>query len=304
MTYFRSRAGTGAVLILALLASGCGDSAARQASADSLSALGTQLADAQQELQQRDALMGELAQTTRLVNQIDSSLSSVKGLAEAQANSSRPRSGSNDPWTARHDSLQMKVDGVIQLLEQSRARVASLTQNNRGMETRLRGYLTTIEELQATVERQKTELASLGTMVDSLRQAGQALAMQRDAVRDTLRSALNRSNTVYYVVGTKEQLAEAEVVRSEGSRRFLLVGARTLVPSRTLDPSDFQTADQREELVIQLPDPRANYRVISRHDPALLVPGADANGAPDGTLRVTDPERFWEVSPYLIVQQH
>ena len=33
MTYFRSRAGTGAVLILALLASGCGDSAARQASA-------------------------------------------------------------------------------------------------------------------------------------------------------------------------------------------------------------------------------------------------------------------------------
>lgn len=299
------RAGAGAVVILALLAIACSDSGARQAAADSMAVLETRLAGAQEELQQRDALMGELAQTTRLVNQIDSSLSSVSGLANAQAAARRrPSAAGSDPWTARHDSLQAKVDGVIHLLEQSRARVAALTRDSRGMEGRLQGYLTTIEELQTTVERQKGEILALGTMVDSLRQAGRALAVERDAVRDTLRSTLEESNTVYYVVGTKEELASADIVRSEGSRRFLVVGARTLVPNRTLDPREFREADQRDELVIELPDPKSSYRVISPHDPSLLVTGTSPDGTPDGTLRITDPKTFWEASRYLIVLKH
>src|SRR5690606_18800751 len=294
----------GVLAAFAALLAGCGDSAADRAAADSLQALGTQLEAAQSELQQRDALMGELAQTTRLVNQIDSSLSAVSGLAAAQARNRPSGSGSSDPWTARHDSLQAKVDGVISLLEQSRARVATLTRNSQGMESRLQGYVTTISELQATVERQKGELAALGGMVDSLRRAGRALAVERDAVRDTLRSTLSEANTVYYVIGTKEQLADAGIVRSEGSRRFLVVGPRTLVPSRDLDPASFTVADRRDELAIPMPDPSANYRVIPRHDPSLLVSGTGADGAADGTLRITDPSKFWEASRYLIVLQH
>lgn len=300
----RRGARAGAALLLVLAAAACSDSAARRATADSLAALNAELTAVREELQQRDALMGELAQTTRLVNQIDSSLSAVRGIAEAQRNAGRTASTSNDPWTARHDSLRAKVDGVISLLEQSRARVAALTRSNRELEGRLRSYVTTIEELQATVERQKGEITALGYMVDSLRQAGRRLALERDAVRDTLRATLSEANTVYYVVGTKEQLAAADIVRSEGSRRFLLVGARTLVPSRSLDPSKFRSADMRDELVIPLPDPKANYRVISRHDPSLLVPGVGPDGQPDGTLRVTEPARFWEASRYLILLQH
>lgn len=288
----------------AIFASACSDSAARQAAADSLAALGAELEQARDELQQRDALMGELAQTTRLVNQIDSSLSAVSGIAAAQARAQRTGGASSDPWTARHDSLQAKVEGVIQLLEQSRSRVAGLTRNNREMESRLQGYVSTIEELQATVERQKGEISALGIMVDSLRRAGRALAAERDAVRDTLRSTLSEASAVYYVIGTKERLADLGVVRSEGSRRFLLVGPRTLVPNRELDPAVFTAADMRDEIAIPMPDPRANYRVISRHDPSMLVSGTDADGAPDGTLRITNPARFWEVSRYLIVLQH
>lgn len=292
-------AGLAAVILLA-----CGDSASQQATADSLSTLGSELAAAQDELQQRDALMGELAQTTRLVNQIDSTLSAVPGLAALQAGARQPAGGPSDPWASRRDSLQAKVDGVIQLLEQSRARVNSLTQSNRAAEGRLSGYVTTIEQLQATVERQQGEISALTTMVDSLRRTGRQLAVERDAVRDTLRTTLTETNAVYYVIGTRSQLGEAEIVRSEGSRRFLIVGSRTLVPSRTLDPADFQVADMRDELVIPLPDPNARYTVISRHDPDLLVAGVGEDGNGDGTLRVTDPTQFWTPSRYLIILQH
>lgn len=293
------RIASASLAAVALLA--CGDSASQQAAADSLSTLGVELAAAQDELRQRDALMGELAQTTRLVNQIDSSLAAVPGLAALQASARQPTGSASDPWAARRDSLQSKVDGVIQLLEQSRARVNSLTQSNRAAEGRLSSYVTTIEQLQATVERQQGEITGLTSMVDSLRRTGRQLAVERDAVRDTLRSTLAESNTIYYVVGTRSELAGAEIVRSEGSRRFLLVGSRTLVPNRTLDPADFQVADMRDELVIPLPDPQARYRVVSRHDSSLLVPGVDEDGNADGTLRVTDPEEFWAASRYLII---
>lgn len=282
----------------------CGDSASQQATADSLSTMGVELAAVRDELQQRDALMGELAQTTRLVNQIDSTLAAVPGLAALQASARQPAGSASDPWAARRDSLQAKVDGVVQLLEQSRARVNSLTQSNRATEGRLSSYVTTIEQLQATVERQQGEITGLTSMVDSLRRTGRQLAVERDAVRDTLRTTLAESNTIYYVIGTRSELSEREIVLSEGSRRFLLVGSRTLVPNRTLDPSDFQVADMRDELVIPLPDADAGYRVISRHDSSLLVAGVDENGNADGTLRVTNPEEFWAPSRYLIILKH
>lgn len=288
------------VLLSPLAACDTGAKARALATADSLATLRTQLAEAEQGVQQRDAIMNELAQTAKLVNAIDSSLSSVKGL---KAGSVKPRGGSDDPWSARHDSLLAKVEGVTKLLEQSRSRVATLTRSNGAMEGKLRDYQQAIAALEGTVERQKVEIAAYVATVDSLRQVGTVLASERDAVRDTLSGERTVANTVYYVVGSKRELLQRDVVDEEGNKRFMLVGGRTLVPSRTLDRSVFATADQRQELVITLPDPKKKFQIVSRHDASLLVAGKGADGAPDGTLRVTDPSRFWSASKYLIIVQ-
>lgn len=301
-----ARARSALVLAGALALGACTDKAQLKASADSLAAANAQLAEAREELAQRDVLMGELAETTRLVNQIDSSLSNVRGLADAarKARGTKPTAGSPaDPWTARQDSLRAKVDGVIRLLDQSRARAASLSKKNAKLEEQMRGYVATIEELRTTVTRQQGELAAFGVLVDSLQTAGRQLAVERDATRDTLRVTRDDANVVFYTIGTKEQLRDRGVVEGEGSRRFLLVGSRTLVPKRTLDASAFQRADQRDLTILQLPRAGANYRVVSRHDASLLVPGVGADGRPDGTLRITDPARFWSASKYLIIVQ-
>lgn len=274
----------------------------RAATADSLAAVSQRLAEAEHGVQQRDALMLELAQTARIVNEIDSSLSVVKGLKLDMPK--RPRAGQDDPWSARHDSLLAKVAGVTRLLEQSRGRVTTLTRANSGLETRLRAYKSTIEQLETTVERQRGEIATFAAMVDSLRYVEARLAMERDATRDSLQNARNSSNTVYYVVGRRSELVRRAIASSEGSRKLLLVGSRTLVPARELDPADFTRADQRQELVITLPNPGERYRVVSRHDPALLAEGHHPDGTPNGTLRVTDPARFWAASKYLIIAQN
>lgn len=294
-----------ALPILALAALAACDPGAKAravAASDSLAVLSTRLAEAEQGVQQRDALMSELAQTAALVNSIDSSLASVKGLKPGKVPARA--GGANDPWSARHDSLLARVDGVTKLLAQSRSRVASLTRSNGALETKLKDYQSAIAALEGTVERQKVEIAAYAAAVDSLRTAGQMLAQERDAARDTLRGERDVANTVYWVVGSKKELLQRDVVDEEGSKRFMLVGSRTLVPSRTLDRTAFLPADQRQELVIPLPDPGKEYKVVSRHDPSLLVVGRGADGAPDGTLRVTDPSRFWAASKYLIVVQN
>ena len=268
--------------------------ASSAARVDSVAVLSQRLAEAEQGVKQRDAVMNELAQTARLVNEIDSSLSAVKGLkVKAPA-----RSNSDDPWSARHDSLMAKVAGVTQLLKQSRARVAELTKNNKALDKRIAGYQSTLDELQATVERQKGEIVAMSATIDSLRQAGTVLATERDATRDTLRTTRDVANTVYYAVGSKKDLLQRHIVAEEGHKRFMLVGGKSLVPARKLDPSAFQVTDQRRDLVIKLPEPNKKYRVVSRHDAGLLVREAD------GTLRVSDPERFWSASRYLIIVQN
>jgi hypothetical protein len=274
--------------------------AARTARVDSVALLSQQLAEAEQGVKQRDAVMSELAQTARMVNEIDSSLSAVKGLKIRAPK----RTSADDPWSARHDSLLAKVEGVTKLLSQSRARVAQLTKDNKALGGRVSDYQNTIRDLEATVERQKGEIVALGATIDSLRTVGTVLAAERDATRDTLRGERDVSSTVYFVVGRKGELLKRHIVSEEGSKRFMLVGGRSLVPARRLDASEFEVADQRRDLVIKLPDPAKKYRVVSRHDAGLLVAGRKPDGSLDGTLRVTDPSRFWATSRYLIIVQN
>lgn len=290
-------------LLAPLAACDRGAEARRLATADSVAVLNRRLADVEQDARQRDAMAAELAQGARLVTSIDSALAGVKGL-DGAARRRASGAATGDPWAGRRDSVLARVDAVKQLLAQSRARVAQLERRNGNLARAGADYRATIAQLQATVERQQRELAALTATTDSLRTAGRQLATERDAVRDTLGTTRDAANTVYYVVGERRDLVARRVVAEEGAKRFLVVGRRTsLVPARTLDPSVFHAADQRRDSVIPLPRPGRPYRVVSRHEAALLVPGARADGTPDGTLRVREPARFWRASRYLIIEQ-
>jgi hypothetical protein len=282
------------------------------ATVDSVATLTQRLAEAEKGVKQRDAMMAELAQTSRLVGEIDSALSSVKGLEAARKRGTARRAGageSSDPWVSRRDSVMGRVQTITRMLAQSRARVAELQRQNRSMDRSANDFRATIAQLEATVERQQRELAALTATADSLRTAGQQYAAERDATRDTLTTTRDAANSVYYVVGQRRELLAKRLVTEEGAKRFLVAGRRTnLVPVRGLDPSTvqtaFQAADQRRDVVITLPDPNKGYRVVSRHDPALLVPGKRADGTPDGTLHVAEPQRFWNASKFLIIVQN
>ena len=119
-------------------------------------------------------------------------------------------------------------------------------------------------------------------------------------LEDTLSVMQQRENTVYYIVGTKNDLKERGIVVEEGSK-FLFFGKKALVPGRDLNPEDFTAIDRLAQRSIAVPDSTEEYRIVSRQALAYLDTETDKNGKFRGDLVINSPDAFWEPSKYLII---
>lgn len=266
---------------------------------DSVHSLNTQLAQAHTISAQQDSLMQGFTETTKLVDSIDSEISHVKGL-KSHVPLAMTGDSPQDPKSAYRANLLGKVKEVTALLNASRARVRRLASNNTALQGQLAQYQETITSLQAMVDRQKQDILVLTGRVDSLTTANSQLAAGEAAVSDTMHSLRRESNTVYYVVGTKDDLEKRGIVVEEGSK-FLFFGHKALVPARKLDASAFTPIDKFATTTIPIPNPDKGYKIVSRQDPSLVDQAVTSAGKPSGELHIADPTQFWSASKYLII---
>ncbi|MBX6332940.1 MAG: hypothetical protein IRY91_13920 [Gemmatimonadaceae bacterium] len=272
----------------------------RASAKDSVAALNAQLAEAKAVAAQQDSLMQGFTQTTKLLDDIDKELSTVKGLKSHLPLDVKNESGTTDPKAAYRASLLGKVQEVTKLLSESRARVQTLSKRNTALQGKIAEYEQTITTLQSMIDRQKTEIAELTGKVDSLTTANTQLAATNAAMGDTVTQLRRDANTVYYVVGTKKELMAKGIIVEEGSK-FLFFGHKALVPARTLDPSAFTPMNKWSDLPITLHIPDRPFKVVSRQDPSLIEQVKTADGKPTGVLHVTKPAEFWATSKFLII---
>lgn len=266
---------------------------------DSVAALNTQLAQARQVAAQQDSLMQGFTETTKLLEDIDQELSKVKGL-KSHVPLDVKGEGASDPKAAYRESLLGKVKEVTELLRASRSRVAALSARNAGQRDKVAQYEQTIASLEQISERQKQQIAELTGRVDSLTVANATLASEKSAIADTATALRRDLNTVYYVVGTKDELKAKGIIVEEGSK-FLFFGHKALVPARTLNDSMFTAMDKFSDAPIMLHATDRPFKIVSRQNPSLIEEGKTADGKPSGELHVSDPSQFWAPSKYLII---
>ena len=278
-------------LVAALLvaATACGTSAETE----------RKLAELEVAAAQKDSLMQEVAVTTRLLSDVAAELTKV------QVRGRRLRVSSETPMLAQRDTMIQKLRYVVarvdeseRRLNESQKRIAGLTQLSDSLRSTLDSTVTT---LQGILDTQRETITSLTEQVT-------ALQTENVALKDTVAHVTERENTVYYIIGTKEELKEKGIITEEGGSRVLFVlwrTGRTLTPSRNLDPSDFQVLNKRQTTEISLPDPAAEYRIASRQDLNYLATPPDDHGKITGvsSLQITGPEYFWRNSKFLIIVQ-
>jgi uncharacterized coiled-coil protein SlyX len=192
-------------------------------------------------------------------------------------------------------------------LEESQLRIRRLSSRTDSLGGLAREFEASIANLQAIVETQQGTIDQLNARVHALRQENEELAREVVALvdtvltlEDTVSAMLVRENTVYYIVGTKDDLKERGIVVEEGSK-FLFIGKKTLVPARELNPEDFTEIDRLEHLSIAVPDSTEEYRIVSRQALAYLDTETDKDGKFRGDLVINSPDAFWGPSKYLII---
>ncbi len=251
---------------------------------------------------QKDSLIQEVAEQSRVLSDISSEL------AKAQVEGKQLEVKSESPRTALRDSIFARIDNVTgrltvaeRQLRDSRRRISGLTRLSDSLKATLE---TTISNYESTIASQKTTLQDLNDQVQKLAAENADLTVATAALGDTVRTLAQENSTVYYVVGTKDELMQRGIIQEEGGSRVLFIfgkAGKTLVPARDLSPSLFTPIDKHQVTEIPLPE-EAEYRVASRQNVDALATPPDKDGHIKGSvLRIAEPDKFWVGSKFLII---
>jgi chromosome segregation ATPase len=266
------------------------------------------LADKSRQLSEQSQLIGDAATSARLVSEIDKDLSKVRGL-RVRGDTAKAESAELNA-SEQLARVQKKVNMLVSRLNASESRVrkmrtdsASAASLDSTQRAQLRDYERSINDLRATVDRQRQEIATLTQRVDSVTRVTVALSARNDTITALNHAMAAHEDTVFVAIGTEKDLAARGIIRKEGGNKLLFGIGRTIVPGRSPDRSAFQTMSKSHDLTIPLPSADKSYRVVSRqsleytdqHDPKQPVVR--------GSLKITDPNAFWAPSKYLILVQ-
>jgi hypothetical protein len=265
----------------------------------------------------KNDLLNEVMTSTQFVNSINDEMTKLKSKTPAKLTTANPAESTITDIKAQRAEVLSQIKALVARLDSSeariatlRARAATLSKHDATLAAQVEQYSKTIADLRNTVAQQKaeyettiahqnTQIASLTSRVDTLDRANVQLAGEKAALTDTVSSLTTEKNTVYYVVGTKDELIQRGVLVEEGHKRLLLVGGRPVAPARELNPSAFTRIDRVQDRVINLPD--GEYTIFSRQNPAYASPLVSKGGKISGGLRVDQPDKFWAPSRFLIL---
>ena len=101
----------------------------------------------------------------------------------------------------------------------------------------------------------------------------------------------NAANTVYYAIGTNKELKKNGLLE----KKFL---GQTKVLKGDFNESYFTKADKRSLSVIPTGSKKVKVWTNMPSDSYTIEENADKTK----TIKITNPQTFWSLSPYLVIQ--
>ena len=277
-----------------LFAAACGPSVEQQ----------EQLAELPIVIAEKEHLQAEVDRLTAAMHQIETELANVT-MIPAPATEGAERASP----PAAVGQLVAYVGEMEEQLTAAQTRLRSVNATSATQVQRIAALEASIAEERTAMEGQRQRIASLEEAISSLEAETARQGEVNQQLERTVERMTDDANTVWYVVGTKEELLDRGVIREEGGSRVLFIfgkRGKTLVPSRTVDPSMFTAGDLRMVSSIPLPvtEGDATWTVVTPQDLSASGSPLDERGRVLGdALSIADPQQFWANSRYLIVVQ-
>lgn len=142
------------------------------------------------------------------------------------------------------------------------------------------------EQLRVQLAEKDIKIAEQGEQISNLKDNVDELSVQNEVKARTVSSQDRELNSAYYVFGTKRELREQSIMKGNDVLR-----------NGNFNKDYFTKIDIRVDKIIHLYSKSA--RLMTTHPEGSYSLDRDAQG--QYTLRITDPQRFWSISKYLVI---
>jgi len=245
----------------------------------------------------------------------DSSLTAfINSFAEIEQNLREIREREMNIEMAREENLSVgdlkarineNVQEINELLEENRQKIKALNarltyagrQNNQlkaSMEELQQTLTAKVEEKEGQISKLEEDLTGLQLELSQLNTNLTQLKEENQEKEELINEKTTQMNTAYYTAGTFRDLQDEQILSKEGG--FLGLG-RTEVLNENVDRERFNQIDIRETLFF--PVDGEEVELVTHHpDGSYRI---EKNGEAKTQLVVSNPEKFWESSRYLVM---
>lgn len=244
-------------------------------------------------LANQDSLFSLLNDITEGMNQIkdmEKILSSTNDLgAESQSKKEQIR---ND-MVAIQKALQERRERLAVLeakLAKSSANNATLKRTIENLKAEIETQETTISTLRNDLAAANIKIEELDLVVDSLNTTVASVTQEKELAQEESVNLANELNTCYYAIGSKSELKKNNIIETGFLRK-------TKIMRGDYEQSYFTTADKRQLTTIALHSDKAK---VLTNQPEGSYEIVESNGMK--VLKITNPDKFWSLSNYLVVQ--
>lgn len=258
--------------------------------------------DLTKEMVQKDSIMNDLETT---FNAIESRLKLIKEKRNQIAVQQAAEGGKNKKQTLMDDIELMNT-----MLEESSTQIAELERKLKQSGLNLRAFEQRIASLNESIENQNTEIAELKKVIDekdfrmaqlntTIQKLDSNLVSQADTLeikQKQLQKKTIQLNTGHFASGTRKELMEKGLMTKEGG--FLGLIGKTKTMEKNFNEEYFTSLDIRETTTLPLHTKKAV--VISEH-PENSYSLVEEDGQ-IAYLEIKDPEQFWKISKYALIE--
>ena len=259
--------------------------------------------------QQQDAMQQERDSLQRIINEKDMELDDIlgvfnevqEGIRRINEAEGRVTIAEGNPESASSkDVIRDNMDFIKQAMQQNRDLIAQLQEKLKNSSIKNTKMQKTIESLQAQIDAQSARIqeleASLAEKDALIESQGEAIAGLSNDVASLTEENKQKAekvqqqdkelNSAWFVFGTKSELKEQKILTNGD-----------VLKSGDFNKNYFTKIDIRYDKDIKFYSKSA--QLLSSHPAGTYQLTKDNQGQYE--LHITDPQRFWSVSKYLVV---
>ncbi len=262
-------------------------------------------AELAQTTREKDSLLAVVNSKDAVVNDFLGSFNEIQDnlLAITQKENMVASDAANSTESNRpaKEKIKDQIAVIKELMDKNKQAIASLNKKLKNSNGKNAGLEKMIASLNEQMQQKDKELADLNAKIETLNGTVASLntnvsdlTAQNTTRQSTIETQTKTIHTAFYTIGTAKQLRDEQVTDKTGG--FLGLGkAPVLKPN--FNANAFKQVDITETTTIPVNSKEAKLVTSHPQDSYKLQMDNDKVSA----IVITDPEKFWKASKYLVV---